>query len=219
MKKLKVLAVALGAVAVTSSALAIPTLTISDGLTSVTLNNASGIVTYNNPTFDASWSVVISTAETKPALGSAALPIMDINAQVTSMAATPQRNLTISFSDVGFGPTASFAAILSGHVIAGTGANVTYNTFYDALNSGNPVTSLTTSGTLPGPTYASTVGGGAIAANYSLTQVITVNGSTTAGGSYSLDASLTGVVPDGGTTVMLLGAALSGLALLRRKIA
>ena len=218
MKKLKVLAVALGAVAVTSSALAIPTLTISDGLTTATVTSATGFVNYNNPTFDASWSVVISTAETKPLIGTAALPIMDINAQVTSLAATPQRNLTITFSDVGFGPTASFAAILSGHVIAGTGANVTYNTFYDALNSGNPVTSLTTSGTLPGPTYASTVGGGAIAANYSLTQVLTVNGSTSAGGSYSLDASLVGV-PDGGTTVMLLGAALSGLALLRRKIA
>jgi hypothetical protein len=219
MKKLKVLAVALGAVAVTSSALAIPTLTISDGLTTATVTSATGFVNYNNPTFDASWSVVISTAETKPLIGTAALPIMDINAQVTSLAATPQRNLTITFSDVGFGPTPSFVAILSGHVVAGTGANVTYNTYYDNLNTLAALTTpLTASGTLPGPTYASTVGGGAIAANYSLTQVITVNGSTTAGASYSLDGSLTGV-PDGGTTVMLLGAALSGLALLRRKIA
>jgi hypothetical protein len=40
------------------------------------------------------------------------------------------------------------------------------------------------------------------------------------GGSYSLDASIGGTgVPDGGTTVMLLGAALSGLACLRRKMA
>jgi len=47
---------------------------------------------------------------------------------------------------------------------------------------------------------------------YSLTIVDLIGGNVT-----SMDTSLK--VPDGGTTAMLLGASLSGLALLRRKLA
>jgi hypothetical protein len=56
-----------------------------------------------------------------------------------------------------------------------------------------------------------------LASPYSLTEVLTINGGAS-GGSYSLDGSLT-TVPDGGTTAMLLGAALSVLGLIRRKLA
>jgi hypothetical protein len=70
---------------------------------------------------------------------------------------------------------------------------------------------------MPGPTYFNTTSGPVgLAAGYSLEQYISIAGQT-AVGSYSLDASLN-TTPDGGTTVMLLGAALSGLALLRRKL-
>jgi hypothetical protein len=48
MKKLKILALALGALAVAGSALAIPTLTISDGITSTTLTSPRDSVTQNN---------------------------------------------------------------------------------------------------------------------------------------------------------------------------
>ena len=48
MKKLAILAVVLGALAVVGSALAIPTLTISDGLTSTTLTSPRDSVTQNN---------------------------------------------------------------------------------------------------------------------------------------------------------------------------
>jgi hypothetical protein len=223
MKKLKTLMVALGAVAMTGSAFAIPTLIISDGVTSTSLTSASGIVTYANATFDNAWSVVISTGETKPVLGSAVSPTFDLNVQATSLSLSPVRNLTISFSDNGFGPSpSSFQAQLSGHLVSGVGQNVLYNTYVDAGNVTSATTTLlTTSGSLTPPTYASLVGGTAGSlALYSITQVLTINGTPTgtAGGSYSLDGSLTGV-PDGGTTVMLLGAALSGLALLRRKMA
>jgi hypothetical protein len=80
---------------------------------------------------------------------------------------------------------------------------------------------LTTSGPLSpvAGLYAGSQGAAINASFYSLDEVVTIAGGRV-GGSYSLDASLnTTAVPDGGTTVMLLGAALSGLAFLRRKIA
>jgi hypothetical protein len=224
MKRLKMLAVTLGVVAVTSSVLAIPTLTISDSTTTVTLTSASGLVIYGNPNFDGLWSVVISTGETKPAIGGVANPVFDLNVQATSLGgAVPANNLVIKFSDNGFGPTAgNFQGVLSGHVVSGTGQPVTYNTYYDAGDiTGATTTLLTTLGPLPGPGYNGAATGGPVnQALYSISQVLTigVNAVGTPGGSYSLDASLASV-PDGGTTVMLLGAALSGLALLRRKIA
>lgn len=238
MKRLTMLAVALGAVAATSSAFAVPTLTISDGLggTSVTILDGgaldqdailhpgnNGVVVYANSAFDNLWRVVISTGETKPALGSATSPMFDLNVQATSLGGSvPANNLVISFSDNGFGPTAGhFQAILSGHLVGGTGQPVTYNTYYDAGNvTGAQTTLLTSMG--PSMNYNGVNSGGSFnQALYSITQVVTIgiNPVGTPGGMYSLDASLICPVPDGGTTVLLLGAALSGLAFLRRKIA
>ena len=224
MKKLKLLAVGLGVIALTGSALAIPTLIISDGIgAAVTVTDASGVVHYSNTSFDGAWSVVISTGLTKPAQGSAANPFFDLAIQATSLTFSPTHNLTITFFGTDFGPAAgSLQAIMSGHVSAGTGQPVSYNTFYSSLNAGALTTALTASGSLAPPNYNSIVTGAVIPGGlnpYSITQVVTIGGAGTGpGGSYTLDASLSGV-PDGGTTVMLLGAALSGLALLRRKMA
>jgi hypothetical protein len=227
MRKLKVLTVALGTMALTGSALAIPTLTISDGVTSTTATSASGVDSYFTVSFDGAWSVVISTGVSKPAagFGSAAGPLLDLNIQVSALSSSPEHDLTFTFSDNGFGPSPDgFLAQLSGHVVSGTGQNVTYNTYYDSGNVTAAETSLlTTSGTLAPFSYHSAQSGSAGSlALYSLTEVVTIGGAGTApGASYSLDASLAGVssVPDGGTTGMLLGAALSGLAFLRRKMA
>ena len=227
MKKLKMLAVALGTVVVTSSALAVPTLTIWDATLTTTVAASGGIATYANASFDGQWSVVISTGETKPALGSAIAPAMDLNVQATSLgAAAPANNLNVSWSDNAFGPfNSKLGAQLSGHVVTGTGSTVLYNTYYDAANgpvstggtiAGGP-TPYTTSGLLAPSTYSSFQGGATINNSaFGLTELLTIT--SVPGGSYSLDASLSGI-PDGGTTVMLLGAALSGLAILRRKMA
>src|ERR1017187_6885641 len=103
MKKLKMLAVALGALVVTSSALAVPTLTIWDATLTTTVAAVGGLASYSNAAFDAGqWSVVISTSETKPALGSATAPAMDLNVQATSLGGG--RNLNVSWSDNAFGP-------------------------------------------------------------------------------------------------------------------
>ena len=54
--------------------------------------------------------------------------------------------------------------------------------------------------------------------SYSLDEVVTLTGN--AGGSgYSIDASLVTDVPDSAMTLVLLGSALSGLALIKRKLA
>ena len=224
MKKLKMLAVALGTVVVTSSALAVPTLTIWDANVTTTVAAVSGIASYLNTAFDGQWSVVISTGETKPALGSALNPAMDLNVQATSLgAAAPANNLHVSWSDNAFGPfNADIQAQLSGHVVSGTGATVQYDTYYSAANGLSTGGALagsvyTTSGLLAAPTYANAQNGVNINNSaFGLTELLTITSAP--GGSYSLDASLQGI-PDGGTTVMLLGAALSGLAILRRKMA
>jgi VPDSG-CTERM motif len=227
MKKLKSLAVALGAVLVTSSALATPTLVIWDtgGGSSGAILAVSGTATYANVAFDGAWSVVISTAESKPALGSATAPSMDLNVQATSLGLSG-RDLHVSWSDDAYGPfNSSLAAKLTGHVVSGTGAGVQYKTFYQAgagvwnTAAAPSWTLLTDSGVLPPPTYTSTLNGAINQASFGLTEYVTITSSPA--GSYSVDASIGGVsgVPDGGTTVMLLGAALSGLACLRRKMA
>jgi hypothetical protein len=189
MKKLKILALALGALAVAGSAPAASTLTISDGVTSTTVFGVAGIVTYVNGSFDSAWSVVAVTGETKPALGSASNPRMDLSIQVTSLG--PPRPLVITFSDNSFGPPpTNFQATLTGHLTSGTGATITYNTYYDAANvTGAETTLLTASGFLAPPIYSSTSTGGPInQAPCSLTQVVTIGGAP--GGSYTLDASL-----------------------------
>ena len=232
MKKLKMLAVALGALVVTSSAFAVPTLYIWDtggGAGSgaiIPVPAGTGIATYANASFDGAWSVVISTSETKPALGSATAPAMDLNVQATSLGVAG-RDLHVSWSDDGFGPfNSSLTATMTGHVVTGTGSGVRYQSFYQAgagvfgaatLVPVPPWVALTDSGVLPAPTYMNVQIGGPInQASFGLVQFVTLT--AVPGGAYSLDASIGGA-PDGGTTVMLLGAALSGLAFLRRKMA
>lgn len=219
MKNLKQLAIALGSMAITSTALAIPTLVISDGTTTTSLTSASGIVNYSNTSLDGFWSVVISTGETKPALGTATAPVFDLNVQATSLAGSTGHNLVVTFSDNNFGPlSGTELAQISGHLVSGTAGAVTYKTFSDAGNTtGATTTQLTTSGSLSGPTYNNTASGPISGTLFSITQQVTVSGGA-AGGSYSLDASLS-TVPDGGATIALLGGALSSLAYFRRKLA
>ena len=231
MKKLKLLAVALGLLTVTSAAFAIPTQTlyITDGSgISVIASTTTGLQTLTGS--DGFWSVVVSTGTSYPPLtgqGSVNAPVMDVSITATSLSGSGANPLKVFWGSSDFGPTSgSFNALFSGHVVAGTGQTVTYGTYYSTANNlpivGNGLngaSTLTSLLTMSPSTYSGSASGGplTLASPYSIIQAVTINGGTP-GGSYSLDASLT-TVPDGGTTVMLLGAALSGLALLRRKIA
>src|ERR1039458_4536981 len=201
-QQISICASILAASLLTAPIQASPTLIISDGVTSVMFSNSNGIVSYATPSFDGAWSIIISTAESKPYLGNAASPKYDMNIQASSLGSSPTRNLVVTFSDSDFSATSGgLGTQLSGHVVTGVGANVTYNTYYDGANgqptivSNNTVlpgtaVALTTTGSLPPPYYlfATNTCGAANQALYSLIEQVTIVGSP--GGSYSLDASL-----------------------------
>jgi len=155
---------------------------------------------------------------------------MSLNISAISTIGSENNPLKIYFASDGFGPTsAAWLARMTGHLVAGTGANVGFDTYYNTGNAvsslGTPLpagsTLLTASGNVPGPTYSDTQMSAPVtlASPYSLIELVTINGGRL-GGQYSLDASLvTTTLPDGGSTAMLLGAALSVLGLIRRKLA
>ena len=230
MKNLKMLAVAVGVVAIVGSALAIPTQTVvvyDAGALDDVFAVVSGTVTYTAS--DAWWTVTVTGTSYPPAIpGNFAAPVMDLSITATDNGAVggAAHTLIICFGAAGFGPTSgSIGSTLTGQV-SGTGSAVTYTTYYNAANllpvlhpGEFPPGSIALSTIVlpgPGPNYSGG-GGGTInqAAPYSFEQVVTIADPGAA--TYSLDASLS-TVPDGGTTVMLLGAALSGVALLRRMI-
>jgi hypothetical protein len=223
--------VAAAAIALAGSVQAIPTLVVTDGSgISQIKTDASGVVTIS--TSDAQWSVVVSTGiSSPPALGqgTAQEPVMDLSITATYIGNGSAGNpLTISFGADAFGPTVgNVIATLTGHVVSGTGNAVGFTTIASGTSAlpttGTPIIS---GQTLTGPASIANVGGtyGYIATggplnftSYSLDEVVTLTGNA-GGSSYSIDASLV-TAPDGGMTLVLLGSALSGLALIKRKLA
>lgn len=232
---LKYSIVAAATMTLAGSVYAIPTLVISDGNgTDTIVTDPSGVVNFTTKTFDGDWSVVIASGTaTPPAAGvgiTASNPTMDLSITATYIGGSGSSSggnpLTISFGSDNFGPTEGTAtAVLTGHMISGPGSPIVFTTI---AASGSvlptllhPVISGTTltSATINGPTYFSVLSGPLDLLSYSLDDVVTITG--TVGDSYSIDASIsvTTSVPDGGMTLVLLGSALSGLALIKRKLA
>jgi hypothetical protein len=169
---------------------ATPTMTISDGTISLTVTNASGILTAS--TSDGTWSTVISIGTTKPAAGSAASPVLDLSVSATCLrGSAPSNNLVVIMSDNDFGPMAgSVQATLSGNALSGTGQTVAYSSFYDLGNTvGATTTQLTTSGNLNGPAYASSQSAPLSVPRYSLTGKLTISAASTSS-SYSIGAQV-----------------------------
>src|ERR1039457_4263542 len=168
MKKLKMLAVALGMVAMVSSALAVPSVELvvydgAGGSISVAVPSLTGTATYVGS--DSFWSVVVSVGTSYPPAigqGTATSPVMDLSITATSIKDTTTAPLNVYFGASEFGPTtATINATISGHVVSGAGAPVTYKTYYsttlDALPAIHPgelmpgATQITTTGAMPGP--------------------------------------------------------------------
>lgn len=228
MKKFLKRSIVAGAVMILAgSVYAIPTLVVSDGSGISSINtSASGAVTVT--TSDSDWSVVVATGIASPpsvGQGTPSSPVMSLIIAATYIGnGTAGNPLTISFGADAFGPTsASVLATLNGHAISGTGGLVT---FQNLAASGsvlptllNPVIAGTvlTSASLPGAsTYTSSLIGGPLdLSSYSLDSVVTMTG--VAGVTYSITASLV-AVPDGGMTLVILGSALTSLALLKKKL-
>jgi hypothetical protein len=159
------------------------------------------------------WNLTITSAVTKPALGSATNPVMDIAIQAIS---TASGSLTYTFSDNGFGPaTGTLNATVSGHVISGTAATVGYDVWGDSANVlGAETVHLAGTGTSPMPVVASNSGPLTLPTPFSLTQVVELNASGAS--DISIDASFN-VVPEPSTIGLVVVGLLGMLGIRRRK--
>jgi hypothetical protein len=213
MKKL-ILASAVAAAlwAVAPAAQAIPTLTLSDGTTTVTLTDASGVVTYNGKV--GNWFVNVDTGLASPPGpfgGSAKQPYMDLSFDnVFRNGSQPGgalggNVLTILFTDNNLGPLNGSLHLKTGGTLTG----ITSDVVSAEINSSAVVTQTFT--TSP---FALSSSASVSAANPALVGIRMV---LTAGSNIAPttgDVELT--VPDAGMTLALLGSALTGLALFGR---
>lgn len=157
------------------------------------------------------WSLDINVGTTKPVLGSATSPKMDLQIQASSTAAG---FLWVTFSDSSFGPASgTLSAAFSGHILDGAAVNQNYSVYGDPANVvGAETVLIASTGTTALPSLAAGSGPLTLGAPFSLTQVEYIDGSAGAT-SISMDSSFT-VVPEPGT--LALGAlGLAALALRR----
>ncbi len=220
------------ALAAASIGQATPMLRVTDGVSTTTitdnlagdLNGAAGAVTFSGTVNG--WSILVSSGATKPILGSATLPHLDLSWQVTRTSLAGGSTLTICFSENGFNlsPIAGNFVTDSGGTLGSTtgpanSANV--RTFYDLGNTELAQTTALTTHLFTGPGgFSGSDAGGPVGPDPSLSLTIKVTlsqavGSVTSG---DIDLHIVGV-PEGGSMVTFLGTALLALGVFaaRRK--
>jgi len=227
MKNLKrnaaILSVAL-ALAATSVSQAVPTIRISDGITTVTVTDNQvgadgspivGFVQYSAPagTF-AGWSVILSAGTTKPIIGSATAPELDLNWSITRTAGAGQGTLTVLFSENGFNLVGNSAAVTAAGGTMGFSSlnTATIRTYYAGndveLNQAN----LLTSQAFSGPNPFGQVANGVVPADPTVSFTVRLDLVQQSGDITSGDIHLfVNNVPEGGSMVTFLGTALLAL--------
>jgi hypothetical protein len=195
---------------------AVPTMTISDGSkkNTVTLTNASGLMSYNGSLGQSSLS--LSTA---PASGLQMLPSFSLNSLSYSGKGT--LTLTIALSDISVHPNdGSISSQISGQ----TGGTISYSTFGDTSNKlfGNGVL-LGSKGALGGSFNATSSATLKTGNPFSLTEIFVVQ--LRKGVSAQFRATVTdppngpvASVPEAGSTLAFLGLAFLGLEVVRRRL-
>lgn len=215
-----ILSVAL-VLAATSVSQAIPTLRITDGINTVTVQDNIGTdsspilghVNYQAPagTF-AGWSVIVSLGATKPLIGTDGAPQLDLNWQITRNGAAAG-TLMVFFSESGFnlaGPTSFTTA--SGGTLGTTAANTALiRTYYAANNVELNTANLLTSQAFSGPGSFSLNTPGSAPADAAVAFTIRLDLNQAAGQVSSGDIHLYTNVPEGGSMVTFLGTALLAL--------
>jgi hypothetical protein len=217
--------------AAAGTAQAIPTLIISDGnpadtvvvadntaaggsgisatgaaltTTAADANSTLGAVLFSGSI--GSWSLVVDIGQTTPLVGSATKPELDLNFTATA-GTTTAGTLTVQFVDNGFTSTAGYTQAIGG--TAGVGSTVTGT----VLKNGTGIGGV---GPFAAGAFSATSGGSvSLGSSDVLGLQIAIQGGTS-GDTTTGDYKLT--VPDGGMTLMLLGSALSSLALLKKKL-
>jgi hypothetical protein len=194
---------------------ATPTLWITDGTAANSFQVADGSLLDSNPgagvvTYIGSvgiWTVNVSTGIVG---GTTAQPTMDLNSVDVS---TGAGTLYIYYSATGFGPSSGSLNVAA----SGTLAVEDSLTFQTGASGGNTLFSgipITTEGPFHGPAISDTTSAAiSFGSAFSLTELVTVSHPRT-GGTTSFDMFVS--VPDSGTTLLLLGAALTGLGLFGR---
>lgn len=208
-----------------SSAQAVPTLKLSDGVTTVTVTDqlagdgaigTPGFVQFNN--FIGSWIVNVTTGISDPVQGSPALPFMTLNS--VNMSVQGRGTLFIWFSDDFFGPTLANYTTYVGGILAGPAGNsLSYDAFADPGNTLFAETiPLSTPGSFsPGAFAGSKDGLLDLPANYSLTQRVVITHLSS--GTTSFQADLyTAPIPEPATATLGL-LSIGGLMLRRRRMA
>jgi hypothetical protein len=211
--KLSLLAAVVGAGAISASAT--PTLILNDGVNPAVvvtdngvgdLNPLPGAVTWSGSL--GNWLLNVTTGVTKPAVGSASSPEMDLAS--VNASSLGGGNLQITFAENGFIPSGVASAAIGGTLTHG--GSLTFGT---EVNAGLlTLQTFSNGGSSDVPFAGSQSAAFGAAPGYSLEQIVTIH--HRGAGITSFDAHLS--VPDGGLSAGLLGFALVAVEGLRRKL-